>query len=126
MNMLSPFGKFCRKLRLERGELLLDMAKKLQVQSSYLSSVEVGRKSVPESWKDEIANLYNLNIDEKKELEKAIDESIRQIKINMENRSDKDRQFLLAFARKLDDLELSEKESILKILQNNKKNGGAS
>lgn len=124
--MLSPFGKFCRKLRLERGELLLDMAKKLQVQSSYLSSVEVGRKSVPESWKDEIANLYNLNIDEKKELEKAIDESIRQIKINMENRSDKDRQFLLAFARKLDDLELSEKESILKILQNNKKNGGAS
>lgn len=124
--MLSPFGKFCRKLRLERGELLLDMAKKLQVQSSYLSSVEVGRKSVPESWKDEIANLYNLNIDEKKDLEKAIDESIRQIKINMENRSDKDRQFLLAFARKLDDLELSEKESILKILQNNKKNGGAS
>lgn len=124
--MLSPFGKFCRKLRLERGELLLDMAKKLQVQSSYLSSVEVGRKSVPESWKDEIANLYNLNIDEKKELEKAIDESIRQIKINMENRSDKDRQFLLAFARKLDDLEFTEKESILKILQNNKKNGGAS
>ena len=123
--MLSPFGKFCRKLRLERGELLLDIAKKLQVQSSYLSSVEVGRKSVPESWKDEIANLYNLNIDEKKELEKAIDESIRQIKINMENRSDKDRQFLLAFARKLDDLEFTEKESILKILQNNKKNGGA-
>ena len=112
--MLSPFGKFCRKLRLERGELLLDMAKKLQVQSSYLSSVEVGRKSVPECWKDEIANLYNLNIDEKKDLEKAINESIRQIKINMENRSDKDRQFLLAFARKLDDLELSEKESILK------------
>lgn len=123
--MLSPFGKFCRKLRLERGELLLDMAKKLQVQSSYLSSVEVGRKSVPESWKDEIAKLYNLNIDEKKALEEAIDESIRQIKINMENRSDKDRQFLLAFARKLDDLELSEKESILKILQNNKKSGGA-
>lgn len=123
--MLSPFGKFCRKLRLERGELLLDMAKKLQVQSSYLSSVEVGRKSVPECWKDEIANLYNLNIDEKKDLEKAINESIRQIKINMENRSDKDRQFLLAFARKLDDLEFTEKESILKILQNNKKNGGA-
>lgn len=123
--MLSPFGKFCRRLRLERGELLLDMAKKLRVQSSYLSSVEVGRKSVPESWKDEIAKLYNLNIDERKDLEEAIDESIRQIKINMENRSDKDRQFLLAFARKLDDLELSEKESILKILQNNKKNGGA-
>lgn len=123
--MLSPFGKFSRKLRLERGELLLDMAKKLQVQSSYLSSVEVGRKSVPENWKEEIAVLYNLSEDEKKELSKAIDDSIRQIKIDMENRNDADRQFLLAFARKLDDLECFEKENILKILQNNKKNGGA-
>ena len=122
--MLSPFGKFCRRLRLERGELLLEKEKKLQVQSSYLSSVEVGRKSVPENWKKEIAELYNLSIDEIKDLEKAIDESVRQIKINMENRNDEDRQFLLAFARKLDDLENFEKESILKILQNNKKNGG--
>ena len=124
--MLSPFGKFCRRLRLERGELLMDMAKKLQVKSSYLSSVEVGRKSVPEIWKEEIAILYSLEKSEKDNLLKAIDESVRQIKINMQNRTEADRQFLLTFARKLDDLELIEKESILKILQKNKKNGGAS
>ena len=124
MNMLSPFGKFCRKLRIEKGELLLDMANKLNVKSSYLSSVEVGRKSIPESWKKEIAKIYELNEEETKELEKSIEESVRQIKINMQDRSENDRQFLLAFARKLDDLELFEKESILKILQNNKKNGG--
>ena len=122
--MLSPFGKFCRKLRIEKGELLLDMANKLNVKSSYLSSVEVGRKSIPESWKKEIAKIYELNEEETKELEKSIEESVRQIKINMQDRSENDRQFLLAFARKLDDLELFEKESILKILQNNKKNGG--
>ena len=121
--MLSPFGKFCRKLRIEKGELLLDMANKLNVKSSYLSSVEVGRKSIPESWKKEIAKIYELNEEETKELEKSIEESVRQIKINMQDRSENDRQFLLAFARKLDDLELFEKESILKILQNNKKNG---
>ena len=119
--MLSPFGKFCRKLRIEKGELLLDMANKLNVKSSYLSSVEVGRKSIPESWKKEIAKIYELNEEETKELEKSIEESVRQIKINMQDRSENDRQFLLAFARKLDDLELFEKESILKILQNNKK-----
>lgn len=122
--MLSPFGKFCRKLRIEKGELLLDMANKLQVKSSYLSSVEVGRKSIPESWRQEIPKIYELNEDETKELEKAIDDSVRQIKINMQDRNEDDRQFLLAFARKLDDLEFFEKESILKILQNNKKNGG--
>ena len=122
--MLSPFGKFSRKLRLERGELLLDMAKKLRVQPSYLSSVEVGRKSVPESWKKEIAEIYNLSTTEREDLEKSIDDSVRQIKIDMENRNDNDREILLAFARKLDDLDYLEKEKILKILQNNK-NGGA-
>lgn len=122
--MLSPFGKFCRRLRIAKNELLLDMANKLGVSPSYLSSVEVGRKSIPENWKKIIPELYALNAEEVTELEKAIDDSVRQIKISMENRTEDDRKFLLAFARKLDDLDLSEKENILKILKNNNKNGG--
>lgn len=122
--MLSPFGKFCRRLRIAKNELLLDMANKLGVSPSYLSSVEVGRKSIPENWKKIIPELYALNSEEITELEKAIDDSVRQIKISMDNRTEDDRKFLLAFARKLDDLDLSEKENILKILKNNDKNGG--
>ena len=49
--MLSEFGKFCRKLRMEKNELLIDMAQKLEVKSSFLSAVEVGKKSIPEKWK---------------------------------------------------------------------------
>ena len=122
--MLSPFGKFCRKLRLEREELLLDMAKKLGVKSSFLSSVEVGRKNVPENWKNMIPQIYNLSEEETKELNKAIDDSVRQIKINMDKRNEEDRQFLLAFARKLDTLDTSEKEIIFKILKKSKDDGG--
>lgn len=114
--MLSPFGKFSRKLRLERGELLLDMAKKLQVQPSYLSSVEVGRKSVPKSWKKEIAEIYNLNTTEKKDLENSIDISVRQIKIDMEYRDDNDRELLLTFARRFDDLDFFAKQELYSIL----------
>lgn len=121
--MLSPFGKFCRRLRIRENELLLDMARKLNVKSSYLSSVEVGRKSIPEDWKKLIPELYNLTEEETKELERAIDESVRQIKISMENRTEEDRKFLLAFARKLDDLDSLEKENIFKILKNNKHGG---
>ena len=122
--MLSPFGKFCRRLRITNNELLLDMANKLGVSPSYLSSVEVGRKSIPEEWKKIIPELYELNAEEVIELEKCIDDSVRQIKISMDGRNESDRMFLLAFARKLDDLDLLEKEKILKILKNNDKNGG--
>lgn len=33
--MVNNFGKFCRKLRIDRGELLADMAKKLGVSSAF-------------------------------------------------------------------------------------------
>ena len=42
--MANNFGKFCRKLRIDRGEILADMAKKLGVSSAFLSKVETGGK----------------------------------------------------------------------------------
>ena len=42
--MLSEFGKFSRKLRIDRDELLIDMAKKLGVKPAFLSAVEFGNK----------------------------------------------------------------------------------
>ena len=38
--MVNNFGKFCRKLRIDKGELLYDMATKLEVSSAFLSKVE--------------------------------------------------------------------------------------
>ena len=38
--MLTSLGKFLRKLRIDRGEILKDMADKLGVTVSFLSAVE--------------------------------------------------------------------------------------
>ena len=113
--MLSEFGKFCRKLRIERNELLIDMAQKLDVKPSFLSAVEVGKKSIPEKWKDSLAEIYNLTIAEKKELEEVIKNSVRQLKFDL-TQNEENRDLLLSFARKLDTLNDKEKQSILKIL----------
>ena len=49
--MLTNFGKFCRKLRIDKGELLYDMAQRLKVSSAFLSKVENGKAKPPEEWK---------------------------------------------------------------------------
>lgn len=43
--MVNNFGKFCRKLRIDRSERLFDMAKELGVSSAFLSKVENGQKT---------------------------------------------------------------------------------
>lgn len=118
--MLSEFGKFCRKLRIEKNELLINMAQKLNVKPSFLSAVEVGKKSIPEKWKDEIVEKYDLSQEQEEELVEAIENSVRQIKFDL-TQNEENRDLLLAFARKLDILDTNEKESILKILNKKKK-----
>ena len=59
--MVNNFGKFCRKLRIDRSELLYDMAKKLGVSSAFLSKVENGKKKPPKEWRELIIDLYDLN-----------------------------------------------------------------
>lgn len=65
---LTEFGKFLRKLRIDNGELLKDMAIKLNVTPSFLSMVETGKRSVPKKWKEEIEKSYSLSLKQKEEL----------------------------------------------------------
>lgn len=66
--MLTEFGQFCRKLRIDRGELLFHMASKLGVSSAFLSSVENGKKNPPKEWQETICELYGLKSDDKQKL----------------------------------------------------------
>lgn len=65
---LTEFGKFLRKLRIDNGELLKDMAIKLNTTPAFLSMVETGRRSIPKKWEEEIEKSYSLNLEQKEEL----------------------------------------------------------
>lgn len=76
---LTQLGKFLRKLRIDRGELLRDMAAKLNLAMSFLSSVENGKKSMPPEWVSKIPELYNFTNPQKSDFDVAVAESEKGI-----------------------------------------------
>jgi len=114
--MLTDFGKVCRKLRIDNDEILANMSQKLGVAASLLSAVENGRKNVPDGWYEKIVNVYELSEVAASELQKAIEDSQRQIKIQLESLQSDDRKLVLSFARKFEQLNSESKRIICSIL----------
>lgn len=114
--MLSEFGKFTRKLRIDNNELLKDMSDKLEVTTSYLSAVEVGKRNIPDAWKEKIIKYYSLDDELIQELDEAIYNSKQTLKLKLNEYSVDDKSLILAFARKFEKLDTDEKDSIRKML----------
>lgn len=119
--MLNSFGRFCRKLRIDKGELLKDMATRLGVTSSYLSAVENGKRNVPRKWIEKISEMYSLSDSEVEELERSFDESKKVVQLNFEGFSSEEKNDLLALAREFKGLNEDEREEIKGILLKSKK-----
>ena len=83
--MLTSIGKFLRKLRVDHGEILKDMAEKLDVTVSFLSAVENGKKHMPATWNSKICALYDLNEVQQKEFTTAIAETEEAIEMDLVN-----------------------------------------
>ena len=113
---LTEFGKFSRKLRIDNGELLKDMAIKLNVTVSYLSAVEIGKRNIPEKWEEEIVRAYHLNLQEREELKEAIIYSKKVFKINVENFEKEEKDLILMLSRKVDNMDEKEKNNLKQIL----------
>ena len=113
---LTEFGKFTRKLRIEKGELLKDMAEKLDVTVSYLSAVEVGKRNIPEKWEKKLVDAYQLNENESENLRDSIHYSKKDVKINVEKLDREDKDLVLLLARKLETLDSKEKKELKSIL----------
>ena len=114
--MLSSFGKYTRKLRIDHSELLKDMALRFNVTTSYLSAVEMGKRNIPESWRDIIISNYELNEEEIEELDDNIYNSQQTLKMKLDNYEEDDRSLVLSFARKFNELVDDDKASIKAIL----------
>jgi len=114
--MLTEFGKYLRRLRIESGELLKCMAEKLGVTSSYLSAIETGKRNIPDGWVEKISQLYNLDIIEQDQLKDAAINSAREITMDLQNMISKRKETVLLFARKFDEIDDSAIEKIRKLL----------
>lgn len=118
--MLTSVGRFLRKLRIEKGEILRDMAKNLGISSAFLSAVENGKKKLPDSWLPKLEKLYSLTSVQIAELKDAIVESSDTIELNVRNASAENRQLAVSFARQFDTLDEETTKKLFSILKKNK------
>lgn len=114
--MRTEFGKYVKKLRVDRDELLGDMSEKLGVTSSFLSAVELGKKDVPSHWFNLITSTYKLNTNQRDELEEAIELSKGSVKINLKDMKSDNKKLAIAFARKLNIFDEDDIDDIMEII----------
>lgn len=118
--MPTSVGKFLRKLRIDHGEILRDMADRLGVSSAFLSAVENGKKKMPDAWLPKFERLYSLTAEQLEELSNAIVEESNTIEMKVYNASDASRQLAISFARQFDTLDEETIQKMLEILQTHK------
>lgn len=113
---LTQLGKFLRKLRIDRGELLRDMATRLNVAMSFLSAVENGKKSMPSEWVSRIPELYNFTHLQKMEFDISVAESEKGIGVKFAGLSEENKKLSVAFARKVKTLSEQEQRVLQDLL----------
>ncbi len=118
--MITSVGRFLRKLRIDRGEILRDMANRLGVSSAFLSAVENGKKRVPDAWISKLEEYYLLTPEQMEELRTAIVESSDTIELHIQNASSVNRQFAVSFARQFDTLDDETAQKLFDILKKHK------
>ena len=110
---MTEFGKLLKKIRIDCGELLYHMAKKLEVSSSFLSAVENGTKPVPLEWPQRIGQLYDLDEETVQKLTRTAEDTTKQIRIPLENASTEKRSLAMSFARRFDTMNQKEIDELL-------------
>lgn len=118
--MLTEIGKFLRKLRIERGEILKNMADKLGVSSSFLSAVENGKKKMPPNWKDIIISMYQLNDLETFNWDKAIAQTANVVELSIDGLQPDRSDVAIAFARQFPDFTSEDLNEIKRFLERRK------
>lgn len=112
--MLTPFGKELRIFRLGTGELLKDMAIKLDISPAYLSAVENGKKEPTRELMNRIRSAYQLDEQQEQAFENARAKTLREIVIHLDE--DEDIDLGLKFARNLTTLSKDQRDQIMNLL----------
>ncbi len=116
--MLSPFGDWVRAFRKGKGISLREMARTLNKTPSYLSALELGRKSVPSTITDEILKAYSLLPEELEECSRAVESSKLSEEIRFTNEWNiEDRELAMQFARNFGNFSDEKKLKIRRALE---------
>ena len=116
--IMTEIGKFLKKLRVENGEVLMIMSRKLDVTPSFLSAVELGKKKMPYEWNLKIREAYALTGAQENELDEAIAASEKAVILNLEEVPPVARKLAVSFARSFGDFTDEQLDMLKKLMKN--------
>lgn len=114
----TRFGEMLRILRIQNHEVMGDLAEVLHVSTPFLSSVESGKKNIPDEWFNIISDHYNLNEEDKVRLREAMDLSKTQMKINLSGAENYQREMAVQFQRSFNYIDEETARRIIELLNN--------
>ncbi|EJE8673498.1 XRE family transcriptional regulator [Vibrio parahaemolyticus] len=113
--MVTAFGKFLRKLRVEKELVLRDMATSLEVSSAQLSAMELGKRTIQPQLAEKIVATYD-GIGSVDDIKRLIDVSQPSLKTDLTSGNDKQRETMIMFARAFNELSDEQIKSVQDII----------
>ena len=92
--MITEFGKLLRIIRINSGDSAKQMAVKLNMSPSYLSTIENGKRNIPLDMEQLLISAYNLSDRDKEKLRKAMMASSDTVKIDLTDLSEKKKRVI--------------------------------
>ena len=110
--MTTQFGKELKKLRIDLGITLMDMANKINVSAAFLSAIETGRKRIPDGTLDVLASAFPAIAKERDKYEVLVNQARREVSVPLNDASYEDAMLATALARRFSSLSAEDKERI--------------
>lgn len=117
--MVSEYGKILRKIRIDKGLTMAQMAKAVGITSAYLSTIERGNRNIPKNLTKNIINHYKLSNEQVEELQKAEYLSMDSIEIDLSDIDLSKKTLVLSLANNLKNMTYEQVAMIKNIVEEN-------
>lgn len=119
---MKSVAVFLKELRLKhQDERLSDMAKKLGVSASYLSTVETEKRRMNDRLYDNIIQTYELDEQQAKELDQVRNFAAKKLNIPLEDVGDEKKEMMVKFLSNIDTLDEEDLKKIDLIIKSKEK-----
>ena len=114
--MLSNYGKVLRKIRIDKGLTMAQMAKAVGITSAYLSTIERGNRKIPKNLTQNVINHYKLSKEQVAELQKAEYLSMDSVEIELSDVGLDKKTLVLSLAKNLKNMTYEQVEMIKNVM----------
>ncbi|TDY98196.1 UNVERIFIED_ORG: helix-turn-helix protein [Herbaspirillum seropedicae] len=110
---MTQLGKELKKLRIDLGMTLMEMARKLDFSAAFLSAVESGRKRAPEDFLQRLSDNFEAVSNRRQQYETLINQARKEVVVPLDgNASFEDAELATMLARRFNTMSHEEKEGL--------------